>query len=157
MFERHLKPEQSNVDKLFSPDHFSHEESIVKLPNKHTKKSLIPSQVEGSRSRKTSLFYVGKRCVFVFKGASKQSSPTNSKHKSRVRAIWGKVTRMHGNNGSVRARFTKNLPPSAIGHRVRIVSSIDYFYICHPVLIAFMFPPFRCSTHPEFKHQVLEL
>lgn len=88
---------------------------------------VIPSfyftfQVEGSRSRKTSLFYIGKRVAFVFKGKSKKSSPTNTKHKSRVRAIWGKVTRLHGNNGSVRARFTKNLPGDAIGKRVRIVS-----------------------------------
>jgi len=80
-------------------------------------------QVEGSRSRKTSLFYVGKRCAFVFKGKSKKSAPTNPKHKTRLRAIWGKVTRLHGNNGSVRARFTKNLPGDAIGKRVRIVSS----------------------------------
>lgn len=83
---------------------------------------LFCFQVEGSRSRKTSLFYIGKRVAFVFKGKSKKSSPTNPKHKSRVRAIWGKVTRLHGNNGSVRARFTKNLPGDAIGKRVRIVS-----------------------------------
>ncbi|CAG9804810.1 unnamed protein product [Chironomus riparius] len=89
------------------------------LRNQHENHALL--KVEGSRSRKTSLFYVGKRCAFVFKGKSKKSSPTNSKHKSRIRAIWGKVTRLHGNNGCVRARFKTNLPADAIGHRVRIM------------------------------------
>ncbi|CRK98787.1 CLUMA_CG012114, isoform A [Clunio marinus] len=89
------------------------------LRNQHENHALL--KIEGSRSRKTSLFYIGKRCAFVFKGKSKKSSPTNPKHKSRVRAIWGKVTRTHGSNGSVRARFTKNLPGDAIGHRVRIM------------------------------------
>ena len=83
-------------------------------------------QVEGSRSRKTSLFYVGKRCAFVYKGKSKKSSPTNPKHKSRLRAIWGKITRLHGNNGCVRARFKTNLPGDAMGHRVRIVSYLIF-------------------------------
>lgn len=89
------------------------------LRNQHENHALL--KIEGSRSRKTSLFYVGKRCVFVYKGKSKKSSPTNPKHKSRLRAVWGKVTRLHGNNGSVRARFKTNLPGDAIGHRVRIM------------------------------------
>lgn len=101
---------------------------------------LLNLQVEGSRSRKTSLFYIGKRCAFVYKAKSKKSSPTNSKHKSRVRAIWGKVTRTHGANGSVRARFTTNLPGDAIGKRVRIVS-IKNHNICFNFsqLIQFLF------------------
>lgn len=89
------------------------------LRNQHENQAIL--KVEGCRNRKNALFYVGKRCVYVYKGKSRKSSPTNPKHKSRLRAIWGKVTRLHGNSGSVRAKFKSNLPGDAMAHRVRIM------------------------------------
>merc|ERR1712071_120077 len=50
-----------------------------------------------------------------------QDSVPNSKEKSHLRVIWGKVTRTHGNAGSVRAKFARNLPPQAMGTRVRVM------------------------------------
>merc|ERR1712045_368958 len=53
---------------------------------------------------------------------NKTSVPGKPKsEKSNFRVIWGKVTRSHGNAGSVRAKFAKNLPPQAMGRRVRIM------------------------------------
>lgn len=67
-------------------------------------------------------FYVGKRCVYVFKAPTRKALPQKPYIKSRVRAIWGKVTRLHGSTGAVRARFRKNLPGHAMGQAIRIVS-----------------------------------
>ncbi|KAA8902142.1 hypothetical protein DIURU_002936 [Diutina rugosa] len=74
--------------------------------------SLI--QIEGVANPTDAKFYLGKRIAYVYR-ASKE------KRGSKIRVIWGKVTRTHGNNGVVRANFVKNLPPKTFGASVRVM------------------------------------
>jgi large subunit ribosomal protein L35Ae len=70
--------------------------------------SLI--KIKGCDSTKDAQFYLGKRVAFITKDQSGQ-----------FRINWGKVCRSHGSNGVVRCRFRRNLPPQAIGGRVRVM------------------------------------
>ncbi|TKR78084.1 hypothetical protein L596_018948 [Steinernema carpocapsae] len=96
--------------------------------------SLI--KLDGVFNKEDAQYYVGKRAVYIYK--AKKTTATPGKTPSRVRAIWGKVTRVHGNSGVVRAKFAHNLPPKAMGHRIRVVSYFPFSDYC---INSF----FRCS------------
>ena len=59
-------------------------------------------------------FYLGKKVAYVYKAQTE-------KRGTKIRVIWGKVTRPHGNSGVVRAKFTSNLPSRSFGASVRIM------------------------------------
>jgi large subunit ribosomal protein L35Ae len=56
-----------------------------------------------------SKYYLGKKVAYVYKT------------KKAARVIWGKVTKSHGNTGSVRAIFKSNLPGQALGKTIRVM------------------------------------
>jgi large subunit ribosomal protein L35Ae len=70
--------------------------------------SLI--KIKGCDTKADAKFYLGKKVAFVTKGTH-----------GDWRVNWGKVQREHGGNGVVRCSFRRNLPPQAIGGKVRIM------------------------------------
>nr|CAG4647559.1 EOG090X0IZN [Megafenestra aurita]SVE92770.1 EOG090X0IZN [Megafenestra aurita] len=89
------------------------------LRNQHENTALLT--IEGCKKKEDAWFYVGKKAAFVYKGKRYRASLGDKTKKSRIRAIWGKVTRPHGGSGAVRAIFKSNLPCYAMGRRVRIM------------------------------------
>lgn len=72
-------------------------------------------KLENVSCKEDTVFYYGKKVAYVYK------VNRADKEGSKFRVIWGKITRAHGSSGSVRAKFTSNLPAQAMGQRVRVM------------------------------------
>jgi large subunit ribosomal protein L35Ae len=70
--------------------------------------------IEGVQQKEDTEFYLGKRIAFVYRGHKKKQG-------TKIRVIWGRIARPHGNSGLVRARFVNNLPPQAMGATLRVM------------------------------------
>ncbi|EKM50177.1 uncharacterized protein PHACADRAFT_264757 [Phanerochaete carnosa HHB-10118-sp] len=88
------------------------------LGHKRGKRNTRPNttlvQVEGVLNKEEAQFYLGKRVAYVYRAKRKIEG-------SNVRVIWGRVTRSHGSNGVVKAKFKSNIPPHAFGASVRVM------------------------------------
>eukprot|EP01065_Artemidia_motanka_P052450 TRINITY_DN947_c0_g1_i2.p2 TRINITY_DN947_c0_g1~~TRINITY_DN947_c0_g1_i2.p2 ORF type:complete len:118 (+),score=42.00 TRINITY_DN947_c0_g1_i2:73-426(+) len=94
-----------------------------KRSQRHSINHTALLKIKNVADRKDASFYMGKRVAYVFRGKNKVAqvrSAQNPKLKSRVRCIWGRVTRHHGNSGVVRAKFCPNLPCRSIGKKMRV-------------------------------------
>ena len=93
------------------------------LRNQYENVALL--RLEGVNRLSDTPYYIGKKCVYVYRASKKTTVPAvrgrTAKKLNNVRAVWGKICRPHGNSGVVRARFTTNLPASAIGQRIRVM------------------------------------
>nr|QLA09634.1 60S large subunit ribosomal protein eL33 [Euglena gracilis]6ZJ3_Lv Chain Lv, Ribosomal protein eL33 [Euglena gracilis] len=76
--------------------------------------------IKNVATRKHTDFYLGKRCVYLYRGKKKVAGRKGSKVKTNMRRIWGRITRSHGKAGCVKAVFKPNLPGESIGRKVRI-------------------------------------
>ncbi|KAJ1509468.1 hypothetical protein HMI54_002374, partial [Coelomomyces lativittatus] len=79
--------------------------------NQQTNQTLL--KIEGVNSRKDARFYFGKRVAYVYK------APKDTKG-LKIRVLWGRISRSHGNSGVVKALFKKSPPPKAFGQRCRV-------------------------------------
>lgn len=71
-------------------------------------------KIDGLKDRKSADFYLGKRVAYVYRGQKEING-------TKIRVIWGTIARPHGNNGVVRVRFQKAVPPRAFGATVRVM------------------------------------
>ncbi|KAH8177589.1 ribosomal protein l35Ae domain-containing protein [Sarocladium implicatum] len=74
--------------------------------------SLI--KIEGVDDTNAANFYLGKKIAYVYRASREVRG-------SKIRVIWGKVTRPHGSSGVVRAKFTSPLPSKSFGASVRVM------------------------------------
>lgn len=70
--------------------------------------------IEAQKLTSSCSFYLGKKVAYVYKAQTE-------KRGTKIRVIWGKVTRPHGNSGVVRAKFVTPLPARSFGASVRIM------------------------------------
>ncbi|ORY98785.1 ribosomal protein L35A [Syncephalastrum racemosum] len=82
---------------------------------KHTQNPNVSLlKLEGVQTSDDAKFYLGKRVAYVYSGKKTING-------SKVRVIWGRIGRVHGNNGVVKARFRNNLPAKTFGASVRVM------------------------------------
>jgi len=88
------------------------------MGHKRAKRNTRPNtsliQIEGVATKKDAQFYLGKRVAYVYKAKTEIQG-------SKIRVIWGRVTRPHGSSGVVKSKFRSNLPPRAFGAGVRVM------------------------------------
>ncbi|CAB3405263.1 unnamed protein product [Caenorhabditis bovis] len=116
MVETAKKPSTPSTGRLYVKGIFTGFRRGLRTQSENT--SLL--KLDGVYNKEDAKFYVGKRVVFLYK-AKKATLKTGHSVATRTRAIWGRVIRDHGNAGAVRAKFHHNLPPTALGKRVRVL------------------------------------
>ncbi|RXK38987.1 50S small subunit ribosomal protein L33-b [Tremella mesenterica] len=108
----------------YSPEHVLHHSyySLYTkariLGHKRGKRNSRPNQsiiqIEGVDSKEDARAYLGKRVAYVYKAKRVING-------SKIRVIWGRVSRPHGNSGKVKSKFRSNLPAKLFGASCRVM------------------------------------
>ena len=80
-------------------------------------------RIDDVNTKQDAVFYTGKRACYVYHGYKQKRCVRWNQapaRRSNTRAIWGRVTKVHGGSGAIRAKFSSNLPAAAIGKRIRV-------------------------------------
>jgi len=85
-----------------------------KRAKRNTRPNTSLIQIEGVATKEDAQFYLGKRIAYVYRAKKAIQG-------SKVRVIWGRVTRPHGGSGVVKSKFSSNIPPHAFGASVRVM------------------------------------
>ena len=67
-------------------------------------------KIDGVEDKEGGNFYHGKKIAYIYKAQG-----------NKFRVVWGKVTRNHGSNGVVRAKFSTNLSVRRVTSSVLLV------------------------------------
>jgi len=71
-------------------------------------------QIENVKCKEDTAFYHGKRVAYVYRAQREVNG-------SKLRVVWGRISRAHGNSGIVKAKFRTNLPAMSFGASVRVM------------------------------------
>ena len=71
-------------------------------------------KMEGVEDKAATAFYAGKRVVYIYKAPKERNG-------TKFRTMWGRIGNPHGSNGLVKAKFSRNMPPRALGAPVRVM------------------------------------
>jgi large subunit ribosomal protein L35Ae len=105
------KPEASKQPKVGAKEKATQNKALILSfrRGRHTQRTnQFLLQVNGADTRAKASQYIGRRVVWTAPGRLKKQ-------------IFGKITTPHGNNGVLRARFSRGLPGTAVGKRVELL------------------------------------
>ena len=105
-----IHPNNDNFSLYVKARHLGYQRS-----QRAQKPSTSIVQLENVNTQEEANWYLGKRVAYVYRAIKADKSG------KKTRTIWGKVTRVHGNSGAVRAKFSVPLPPRSFGASLRVV------------------------------------